>query len=87
MPTSHALVWLDHGHAKVMRIGGETNLVTQVHDEKHDTRQHNSGVRDVVPEIGLCLTTARHHDLFKSHQRVAHGAEEFMLRPTPRSSP
>ncbi|MEO6210766.1 MAG: hypothetical protein ABIQ10_11630 [Gemmatimonadaceae bacterium] len=28
-----------------MRIGEETNDVTQVHDEMHDTRQHNSAVR------------------------------------------
>ena len=36
--------------------------------------------RDVVPEVGLRLTAARYHDLFKTHQRVAYGAEEFMLR-------
>ncbi len=45
MSASHALVWLDHHHAKVMRVGGDTHAVTQLHDEKHDTRQHNSGVR------------------------------------------
>ena len=45
MSTSHALVWLDHHHAKVIRIGGGTNDVAQVHDEQHNTRQHNSAVR------------------------------------------
>ena len=45
MLTSHALVWLDHHHAKVIRIGGETNAVTRVQEDTHDTRQHNSAVR------------------------------------------
>jgi len=45
MSTSHALVWLDHHHAKVMSIGAQTHQVTQLHDPKHDTGQHNSAVR------------------------------------------
>ena len=45
MSKSHALVWLDHHHAKVIPIGDATQATQQLHDEKHDTRQHHSAVQ------------------------------------------
>ncbi len=51
MSTSHAIVWLDHHDAKVIPIGGEARAAQQIHDEKHDMRQHNSAIRT-------------HHDFF-----------------------
>ena len=43
--TSHAVVWIDHHHANVLRIDANSSQPRHVQAHVHPTAQHGSGVR------------------------------------------
>lgn len=45
MPFSHAVLWIDHHHAQVLRFDAEHVQTSKVKEHTHHTRQHGSGVR------------------------------------------
>ncbi len=70
MPMSHAVLWLDHHHARVLRFDDATTEVHAIKDHPRDTGQHKSAVRteheffarvcDALEGVGTVLVAAGH---------------------------
>ena len=46
MTLSHAVAFVDHHAAQILQFDADQVLSQKVHEHKHLTRQHGSGVRD-----------------------------------------
>ena len=43
--TKHAVLWIDHHQANLLRLGDEAKPAVHLHDHRHPTAQHGSDVR------------------------------------------
>jgi stalled ribosome rescue protein Dom34 len=90
MSVSHAVVWLDHEHADVIRIAGDVVTSHRLKASHHDTGQHHSGVRtqheffgtvcDAMAEFTMVLVTGSH--MIQSELRHYIEKHRASLQPT-----
>jgi len=70
MPTLHAVLWIDHQHAQVLRLQADSTQVQKIKAHHHQTHQHGSEVRteheffgtvcDSLSDVKEVLVTGSH---------------------------
>ena len=74
MPFSHAVLWIDHHSAQVLRFDAEHVQASKVKEHTHHTRQHGSGVRtehEFFAEVCTALAGIAEVLVAGSHQAQA----------------
>jgi hypothetical protein len=66
----HGIVWIDHYHAEIIRLGAAESAAQHIAAHEHSTQQHHSGVRaeheffgqvsDAFESIEFVLVTGSH---------------------------
>ena len=92
MPTFHAVVLVDHHKAQVLQLGADHAAPQALHEHRHMTKQHASGVRSeheffgevcgALEGIAQVLVTGGHQSLadFKHYveKHSAHTAKQIV---------